>query len=64
MLSEKSERLLGELQREDWLLGVTEEAGLTNFGVEGRVMTRLRSSGLMPRFSDIRDRMAGLEENP
>lgn len=52
-LSETSGRQPGELQREGWLLGVAEEAGLTNLGVLGRVMTRVSSSRLMPRFSDI-----------
>ena len=58
-LSGKSGRLLGELQREGWLLGVAEEAGLTNLGELGRLMTRVRSSLLMPRFSDILATMAG-----
>ena len=63
-LSGMSGRLPGELQREGWLLGVAEaeDAGLTNLGELGRVMTRVRSSGLMPRFSDILVTTAELQE--
>ena len=61
-LSGMSGRLPGELQRDGWLLGVAEEAGLINLGELGRVMTRVRSSGLMPRLSDILVTTAELQE--
>ena len=46
------------------MLGVTEEAGLTNLGVAGREMTRRRSSLLTPRISETRAMMAGSQAEP